>query len=147
MATRVAIDMRRAGNKFIDGAGDELLELPAADPDPALAAVRRECKQHFAPAFESAMAALERRERNLLRLHVVDGVPLEALARSYRVHKTTVVRWLVKARAHLFDAVCAELARRMGLGRDEAVRWVADIRSQVELSLSRLMQTITQTGE
>jgi RNA polymerase sigma-70 factor, ECF subfamily len=145
IATRIAIDLRRAERRLVHRDDDELIDLPAADPDPRLSAIRRECVEHFAPAFRAASGRLERRERNLLRLHLVDGVSLEALARSYQVHRTTVVRWLVKARAQLLDALVAELTARTGMDPGGAADWVAEVRSQIDLSLSRILATVTRT--
>lgn len=139
VATRAAIDLRRRDKRHVPD--DELRELPAADPDPRLLAVRRQCHEHFAPAFRSALADLERRERNLLRLHLVDGVTLATLARSYSVHRATVVRWLAKAREQLLNNLCRSLAERTAINADEVASVAAEIQSQLDLSLSRLMRT------
>ena len=94
-----------------------------------------------AGSWGTTVATLASRERNLLRLHVVNGVPLHVLGRSYGVHKTTVVRWLVKAREHLVGGIVTELGERASVSPDEAAEIAAAIRSQVLLSLSRLLRT------
>lgn len=139
VATRLAVDLQRRTRRHVPD--DELGELPAADPDPRLLAVRRQCREHFVPAFRTALADLERRERNLLRLHIVNGVTLATLARSYGVHRATVVRWLSKAREQLLRNICKSLAEIAAVTTDEVAAIVAEIQSQLDLSLSRLMQT------
>jgi RNA polymerase sigma-70 factor (ECF subfamily) len=141
-ATRIAIDWARKTRRHLDESEDEILRLPACSEDPELAVLKQQCCGHFEAAFSAAVAGLQPRQRNLLRLHIVDGVPLHALARSYKVHKTTVVRWLVKARADLLEALGAELQQRLSLGGEELAEMVALIRSRVELSLHRMLKTI-----
>lgn len=141
-ATRLAIDQIRKQRRELGDSEEELLSLPARVEDPEMAVLRRECCGEFEPAFAQAVRVLAPRQRNLLRLHIVDGVPLHALAKTYGVHKTTVVRWLVRARQDLLNALMDELGQRLSM-HDEDVRSLVElIRSRVDLSLHRLLQTM-----
>ena len=67
-------------------------------------------------------------ERNLLRLHFIDGLNIERIGVIYGVHRATVARWLVAIRRRLFEDTKAVLASKHGLD-------TADIKS-----LYRLME-------
>jgi RNA polymerase sigma-70 factor (ECF subfamily) len=51
-------------------------------------------KERHRADFLQAFAELTRQERNLLRLHLLEGLTLEQLGGHHRVHRTTVARWL-----------------------------------------------------
>lgn len=138
IAVRAALDLLRRRGREVAGSGDDLWRLPVAGPDPELELIKAECRSELKGAFEDAVAALSPRERNLLRLHLVDGVTLEQLARSYGVHRATIVRWLQRARASILSSLRRDLGRRLGdPGEVDALVELA--RSRVELSLSRVL--------
>ena len=96
----------------------------------ALAAERRE---RLRTVLTAAIEALPARARLLVRLHHLEGVTLDALARMHAVHRATVARWLAGAR----EAMLAELERAAAEDA-ELARDLASATSQLELSLSRL---------
>ena len=63
---------------------------PGADPQ--LAYLTTHYQQAFKTAFASAAAALDARDRNILRMHHLDGVTLEKLAGMYWVNRAIMVR-------------------------------------------------------
>src|SRR5436305_1377687 len=101
---------------------------------------RRSRRRHWAARRQArvrrstrAVAQRSRRDRNLLRLHLLGGVTLEQLAQMYSVHRATIVRWLAAARAALLDATRAQIADQVGAADlDEMFDLV---RSRVELSI------------
>jgi RNA polymerase sigma-70 factor (ECF subfamily) len=92
-----------------------------------------------------AVGQLERRDRNLLRLHLLGGVTLEQLAQMYGVHRATVVRWLAAARSALFDATRAHVARSLGAPAEELDQMFDLVRSRVELSVERLLASVERS--
>lgn len=66
--------------------------------DPELAPFADEIRQPFAEVFAQALDKLTPRERNVLRMYLIDGVSAEGIGRMYRVHRATVARWITKAR-------------------------------------------------
>ncbi len=66
--------------------------------DPELAPFADEIKQPFAEVFAKALDTLTPRERNVLRMYLIDGVSAESIGSMYRVHRATVARWITKAR-------------------------------------------------
>ncbi len=138
-ATRVAIDLvRRRDGTRVDGA-DDLLRLPVGQDDPELAAMKAEFRTEFKVAFEFAMAELTSHQRTLLRLHLVDGVPLQKLADAHGVHRATIVRRISAAKTALLDATVRVLSAQAGADPDEMRSVMRLIQSRVELSVRRVL--------
>ncbi|HZU81492.1 MAG TPA: sigma factor-like helix-turn-helix DNA-binding protein, partial [Polyangiaceae bacterium] len=109
--------------------------------DAGLELARERYRDAFAPAFAAAVAGLERRDRTLLRLHLLGGVSLEQLAAVYGVHRATVVRWLAAARAQVLDATRANLIARLGVRADELESLMGLVQSRFDVSVERLFAT------
>jgi RNA polymerase sigma-70 factor, ECF subfamily len=134
-ATREALDSLRRPRET-EGE-DDLLALPSGEVDPEIATLKARLGGEFKSAFEAAVKRLSSRERNLLRMHIVTGVPLEQLATMYSVHRATIVRWMAAAREALLKALMAELTQRTGARGAEIGPLVDLVRSRLDLSLER----------
>ncbi len=139
MAVRAAISIARRHKREVRNPEDEILRLPATAVDPELDSVKRELREHFAEAFAEAVVELSPRERNLLRMHLLDGVTLDQLARSYGVHRVTITRWLARARRGLLRATRRQLEARVGGPIGELDSFVGLVRSRLDLSFRRLL--------
>ena len=92
-------------------------------------------------ALTIALAALPSRDRNLLRLGIIDGLTVDQIGALLGVHRATAARWLLAARDAVTRGVRRELQRALGADPFEAeslMRW-AD--SRIELSLGALAAT------
>lgn len=138
-ATREAVSLVRKDRREDPLGPDDLLD--ASETEPELRLARERYRPVFREAFAAALGSLERRERNLLRLHVVEGATLEALAALYQVHRATIVRWLAKAREGLVAATGRELQRRTGARPDEVESLLGLLASRVDLTLERLLSS------
>ena len=142
-ATRAAIDrIRHAEREAELPAGAQL----AAAGDIELSLIKAQYREAFIAGFTAAVATLDRRDRNLLRLHLLGGVTLEQLAQMYGVHRATVVRWLAAARAALFDGTRSHVAKQLGAPADELDQMFELVRSRVELSVERLLASVERSG-
>ena len=137
-AMRVALDVCGGDPVFSD-------RLPAPD-GPLLGAlspeqqlIRDEYGTLFEQALRDALAQLAKRDRNLLRLHYVSRMSLDAIARAYRVHRATVVRWLAAVRSDLDTVVRVRLWQELGVSPSEFRSLWNAVRSNVEVSLSHLL--------
>jgi RNA polymerase sigma-70 factor (ECF subfamily) len=138
-ATRLAIDrVRREGRETALPDASAI----AAIGDVELSLIKAQYRDAFVAGFTAAVAELPRRDRNVLRLHLLGGVTLEQLARMYGVHRATVVRWLAAARDALHAATRAQVAARLHAPADELDEMFALVQSRVELSLERLLATV-----
>ncbi len=141
-ASRIALDLVRARTRDAHTRDDNALGwLSAHDPDPALAAMKRLASQHFREAFARAVEGLDPRERNVLTLHLRQGVTLEKLAEMYGVHRGTVVRWLAGARASILTRTRHELAARMNVDLREVDGIIALLESRLDASVERLFSS------
>lgn len=144
MAVRSAISrLRRQRREHPLEAAGELAE-PAADPE--LAFLQRTYRSAFKDAFEAALAELDERERNLLRLHLIGGVTLERLAAIYGVHRATVVRWLARARERALTGTRRRMGQALGLEPDELDSIMALIASRLDASISRVLRSSSDPG-
>lgn len=144
MAVRSAISRLRKQRREhpIEAAGD--LAEPAADPE--LAFLQRTYRAAFKDAFEAALAELDGRERNLLRLHLIGGVTLERLAAIYGVHRATVVRWLARARERALTGTRRRMGEALGVKPDELDSIMALIGSRLDASISRVLRSSSDPG-
>lgn len=140
VAQRIALMMRRSEaseERAVQGAGIEA-QLIAGDPE--LAFIKGHLRAAFQRAVSQALQSLDDRERMVYRMHIVDGLSLERIGKSYGVSQSTVSRWMAGAR----DGIVAETQRLL---RDELRASPEDYESmsrllvsQLDLSVSRLFR-------
>jgi RNA polymerase sigma-70 factor (ECF subfamily) len=138
-AQRTALSLRRkeasAQARHRAAAAEEF----AASVHPELAYLKRTYRAAFVTCFEEAFAALTNRERTLLRLHLVSRLRLEQMAPMFQVNISTVSRWLAGARESLLTQTREGLSRRLHLSPGEFDSLARLLRSQIDVSLVRLL--------
>lgn len=139
-ASRRALRVLRSRHREVP-LDDLLLEQalparPGVDHAHLRATYGRVLKQAVAHAF----AALEVRQRNLLRQHILDDLPIDDLAHLYRVHRATCARWLADARDQLAAAAKAAMTADLGVTPSELGSLLRLLDTDVELSLERLLR-------
>jgi RNA polymerase sigma-70 factor (ECF subfamily) len=107
LAMRRAIDGKRR-QKEIATSPSGLHALAAASPSTARVG-SSELSEAFLLALKEKLSLLPPRERNVLRLHIVDGIPADAIARMYGVHRATATRWIADVKRAIFDETRAAL--------------------------------------
>jgi RNA polymerase sigma-70 factor, ECF subfamily len=144
-AVRAALDRLRRDARELPVGGDDLAgRLPAAGAGPELEMIKAQYRAAFAEAFAAAASELDRRDRNLLRLHFLGGVTLEQLAAMYGVHRATVVRWLAAARRAVFDGTRQRM--RDHLSDTELDEVLALVESRLEVSVPRLLASLDMSS-
>ncbi len=94
-------------------------ELAPGVPDPQLAYLRRLYGASFQQAFDGAVAALAPRDRNLLKLSVIDGLGIDQLAKIFHVHRSTAARRLELVRAELIASTRDRMRRSLAISESE----------------------------
>jgi RNA polymerase sigma-70 factor (ECF subfamily) len=94
----------------------------------------------FKAAFSEAFASLSAEARNVLRLSVLEGLSIDQLGTLYGVHRATAARWLSKARETLAERTWHLAAERLRLEQPELESLIRVIRSQLDVSLHRLLR-------
>jgi RNA polymerase sigma-70 factor len=140
-ASRTAIDLLRAsqGGRSPDvAAGDGMGQV---DLGPEVQLLREVYREAFQAALADALGALEPRDRNLLRRHMVDRMTLEEIAGPYGVHPATIARRLASLRDQIGEAVRQRLAaRHRAEGGSTSLESLAHaIRSELHVSLTPLL--------
>jgi len=141
-ATRTAISMLRKQRH--EAPGDAAVLDRSGERDPELAFLKEHYRGAFRRAFEAAVAELEPRERNLLRLHFLRKVTLEQLATMYGVHRATIVRQLARVREKLDKATRRDLASALSLPKNELESVMDLVRSRFDVSVERLLRTMEE---
>jgi RNA polymerase sigma-70 factor (ECF subfamily) len=133
----VALRQLYATRAAPDGAdpGSGPLARLATAADATLAVVIRTHGPAVRRMFRDALASLDDRQRELLRLEILDGLPHQQIADLHGVHRTTVVRWIDDARQLLARDVRRRIKRELGLGDDSAESLLRAMADHVELSL------------
>ena len=139
VAMRTAISLlRQRSDKPLDELGGDD-RVMAATEDPELVYLRNRYQSEFKEAFAAALAQLTSEQRNLLRLHLVDGMNIDKLGMMFQIHRATAARWLHSARESVFTETRRLLQQRLRLSPAEFDSLVRVLRSQLDLSVARLL--------
>lgn len=138
-AVRTALNSRRSARRRARAEEEALAEGPMAGGDLELEYLRQQHRADFQAALVEALAALPTRERTVLRLHFVEGLSLERIGAMYQTHKSTVSRWLARAREDVLTGVRRRLAERLQLSAEELQSLLRAVRSQLDASISSLL--------
>ena len=145
-ATRKALTLLRKTNRE-ESIDDLLLEqwpgLDEASTDPSQQHLRKKYAAELKRAIHDAFAALEVRQRNLLRQHIIDELTIDDLARLYRAHRATCARWLADAREELGNHTRKRLVAALGIDRDDVSSLLRFLDTDLELSISRMLKDKT----
>jgi RNA polymerase sigma-70 factor, ECF subfamily len=137
-AQRLAISSMR-GRKHEALAPDAALAGQLAGPDAELGALRGRYTESFAAALRTALEQAPRRDRLLLRLHLVDGMSLTRIAVAHGVSQSTVSRWLERARDDIRDRLQRELEQSLRLDAAEMASIARLVQSQLDISLATVL--------
>lgn len=127
-------------------APENAADVMLADHDPELDYLRARYQHEFQEAFVNALASLDARDRTLLRLNLVEGLNIESIGQTYGVHRATVARWIAQARDRLFEATRDALHQRLGLSATEFASLVRLVRSQLDVSICRILSEQDEAG-
>ncbi len=139
VAIRIAIDLHRA--RPSGGATEVPLEIDAAghNPDACTVLAKAQLKKAFEEALRTELTSLGKRDRTVLRLHVVEGVSIEKIAAAYGVHRVTVARWIWTAGEVVLEGLRRHFESRYGIVPSECDSMAHLVRSNLSLDLPRLL--------
>jgi RNA polymerase sigma-70 factor, ECF subfamily len=144
-AVRMALNARRGRRReAVHVNADDHLDGLAIHSSPELEYLKSRYRNEFKYAFESAIAALSARDRNLLRLHFIDGLNIEQLGAIHRVHRSTAARWIAQARESILLETQRLLRERLGLDNAEFNSLLALVKSELNLSIHRYLTDAAQ---
>lgn len=121
---------------------DWFTQLPATSSGVGgaeLQALRRLDRVAFKETLQAVLQDLRAEERNLLRLHFLEGMTMEEIGAMRRVHKATISRELKRLREGLLREVQRRLQERCRLAPAEIESMMGFLGNQLDLSLSRIL--------
>lgn len=139
VATRIALNLLRAERQQVPAGEALLADMPSPEDTPQLRYLKARHHREFKQAFEEAVQMLTPRERSLLRLHFVNHLSIDELGCLYHVHRATAARRLARARQRLADLTRDVLRERLSLSSGEFESVVRLIRSQLDVSITRVL--------
>jgi len=139
-AIRSALELRRKSRPQDARDDDILLDASDLDDDPELMHIKQLYRKEFAEAFQRALATLESRDRNVLRMYLVDGLNIDQIGTVYRVHRATVARWIGRSREKLLAETRRELTTALSISKAQFESLMVVIQSHLDLSMERLLR-------
>jgi RNA polymerase sigma-70 factor (ECF subfamily) len=134
-AVRLARDLGRSERALERAHGK--LEVEVLDPE--LAYLKGTYGPAVSDAIEGALAGLDAEARGLLKMHYVDGLTIEQVGTAFAKSRATAARMLAAARLTLVSAIRERLIGTVGVRQDEADSLLAFVRSQLDVSLARML--------
>jgi RNA polymerase sigma-70 factor (ECF subfamily) len=137
-AVRLANKLRRARERD-SPSGDLVDGFAEHTADAELEYFKQLYRDEFKLAFAEAVSRLTRRQRNLLRHAVLDGLSVAKIGRIYHVSRATAARQLADARRLVIDNTREALRRRLALDSGEMQSVLRLIQSEFNLSVARIL--------
>jgi len=136
-AARAALDRCRSQKLAATRQSDLVEELASEALTPELSLKRARHANGFREALRSAVAALSKQERCVLRMHVIGRCSIDQIGRAYQVHRATAARWLERARDSIFEHACRQLSLQNSRMTESEFKSLARaLGSELDLSLS-----------
>jgi RNA polymerase sigma-70 factor (ECF subfamily) len=111
-----------------------------ADDSPELGVIKDQFREQFQRAIAGALETLDDRQRMLYRMHLVDGLPLDTIAKAYRVHGATIGRWLEAARQQVIEEAKRRLAEELPIESSEFESLARLLISDLDLNMSQALK-------
>ena len=140
VAVRLALNLRRRAHPTVPADGEDAPALRSPAPDPEVDYLKTRYGEEFRAAFRATLGTLSQDERNLLKLHYLDGLNIDEIGVAYRVHRATVARWLAQARERILTETRNRLAERLDAGSEDVDSVLDLVRSQLDVSIYNLLK-------
>lgn len=142
-AVRTSMSLLRKPRAVSAREEDAALADRSVENEAELDYIRGRYRDEFRQAFQEALAALSVQQRNLLRLYYLDGLSDARSAAVLGVSRSTVKRRLADARSAIVREVHRLLHQRLRLAPAELDSLAGVLRSQLDVSLARLLSSVT----
>jgi RNA polymerase sigma-70 factor (ECF subfamily) len=139
-AIRAARDLLRRQQRRGRLEREHGLELRPAIPDPELQCLKGRCGQEFRAAFQTTLASLPFKERNILCLYFLEGMSSSAIGALYHVQGATVRLWIKQSRENILQETRRLLRERLGIETAELPSLLSLVESQLDLSITRFLK-------
>lgn len=138
-AVRTALNLRRGAKDHVDADGEAGPTLKAQGPDPELDYLKTRYGRELREALQTTLASLPGDERSVLRMHYLDGLNIDEIGTAYRVHRSTVARWLAASREKILEETKRVLSDKLHLDKGEVESMLGLVQSQLDVSIHRFL--------
>jgi RNA polymerase sigma-70 factor (ECF subfamily) len=138
-AIRIAQTIRRGEKPQIQLANHDVV---GASIDREVDALRAKLGPGATEALRDSLRGLSAEQRNLLRLHYFDGLSFERIGALFRVNRATACRWVAEARRAILEQTRRSLRERLALRESEIDALTKLLRSQIDVSISSLLESV-----
>jgi RNA polymerase sigma-70 factor (ECF subfamily) len=138
VAVRTALNLRRGKENEPRETLESTIGVAVAG-GPELALAREKYRAAFEEGLRVSIATLTDHERTLLRMNLVEQIGIDRLARIYGCGRSTAARRLSAARDKLLDGIRTHLRSTLGLTAAEVESLAAVVRSELDVSIARLL--------
>lgn len=139
IAVREAVRLKQRGNQVRELDEDVWSIALTGDADPELDYLKRRYKPAFEQVLGEVVGGLSGRQRTLLRLRYGGRLSTSKLAAMYKVNQSTISRWLQECHQVLRRQIEVLLRQRIGLNTSEFESLSRLVRSQLHVSLAKLL--------
>jgi RNA polymerase sigma-70 factor (ECF subfamily) len=143
----------RAGSDRV-GHGGHVIDLEeivdhvfAPGLDPELEALKRNSREVLGSCVRDALATLSPKDRSLVRLHFLDGVPMVDIGRLFGVSQPTISRWVQTIRKKVRNELERLLRERHHIGSKEIKSFLATLGSRLDLPISEIFRSDADDGD
>ena len=142
VAVRAAIDFSRKRSEALLGAesGTGRVAALAAPGEPELDFIRDTYREAVGRAVKESLGELPSEERNVLRLHFIEGVTLDELAALFHVHRATVARRIAAARESVLVHAKKLFGEQAEVAAPEVESLFELVRGRLDVTLSSFLQ-------
>jgi RNA polymerase sigma-70 factor (ECF subfamily) len=144
-ATRIGLREQQRARRDEPLDDRHLDQLAPGVPGPELAYLRRLYGASFQEAFAAAVADLAPRDRNLLRLSVIDGLGIDQIAKVFHVHRATAARQLARARGDLVTATHTRMRVALSVSPSELESIMRMIHTLTDFTLRHVLRKPGET--
>jgi RNA polymerase sigma-70 factor (ECF subfamily) len=140
IAIRTAISLHRKESAASAAEAAAPERMVRSSVDAATALMKREHKRELESAMVRLFTQLTPRDRTVFRLHVLQGLRIDKIAKAYGVHRVTVGRWIWNAGEVVLDGLRRHFADQLGIVPVEFDSLARLMRSQLSIDIGRLLQ-------
>lgn len=114
--------------------------MPAPQPDAELDLILSRYRAEFRQAYRESMQELPSEQKLLLQMHFLERLTTTRLGTLFGVEQSTISRRLKSTREAIYEATKQRLKARLQLSSHEFESLLAAIRSQLDASISQLLE-------
>jgi RNA polymerase sigma-70 factor, ECF subfamily len=146
VTVRIAVSAGRKRQEVVGRVRDAGENNVEVGRDPEVEYLKGRYRALFEAALKATLAALPVDQRNVLRLHFVEGLNIDEIGAVHGVHRATAARWIAAAREAILEGTRKRLRDELELTASEFESIVRLVSSQLEVSLRGALGTGEPSG-